>query len=660
MEEVPLLHDIVVIFGLSILVLLICHRMRIPAIVGYLLTGVLCGPHGLGLIHDEADVETLATIGIVLLLFIVGMEFSLKKIFEYKRYFLIGGFAQVILTVLAGFAIGWMVGSPPGESLFLGFLLSLSSTAIVLRLLQDARESDSPHGRVIMGMMIFQDIAAIPMMLSIPLLAGINSEMDRDAIYNILKGLAVLAIVIFSATKLVPKILYSIVQTRSRELFLLSVITICSSVAWLTSSIGLSLSLGAFLAGLIISDSEYRTEAIGDILPFQDIFTSFFFVSIGMLLNVGFFVQQPFYILFITFSVLCLKALLAGFSTFLLGMPLRTMVLVGLSMSQIGEFSFVLSKSGAALNLGSDYHYQLFLAVALVSMALTPLLLHGAPKMAAWLQLLPFIPDKMKAGLKHEVKKQPMKGHVIIIGYGVSGRNLSRSLREANIPYLILEMNAETVRKEKLKGETIYFGDASHEIVLQHANIDEAKTVAVLINDPRAAGRIVEVARKLNSNLFVIVRTRYLTEMKGMYHLGANEVIPDEFGSSVEVLTRVLHRYQVPSEDVQKIISGIRIEGYEILRLLYKEPTALSDLQITLSDILIETFRVQEGAPLAGKTLQEIDLRKNYDVTAMMIRRGDKTITSLNAQTCCQTSDVLVLTGTHQNLARAAQLFKLN
>jgi CPA2 family monovalent cation:H+ antiporter-2 len=266
----------------------------------------------------------------------------------------------------------------------------------------------------------------------------------------------------------------------------------------------------------------------------------------------------------------------------------------------------------------------------------------------------------MKAGLKHEVKKQPMKGHVIIIGYGVSGRNLSRSLREANIPYLILEMNAETVRKEKLKGETIYFGDASHEIVLQHANIDEAKTVAVLINDPRAAGRIVEVARKLNSNLFVIVRTRYLTEMKGMYHLGANEVIPDEFGSSVEVLTRVLHRYQVPSEDVQKIISGIRIEGYEILRLLYKEPTALSDLQITLSDILIETFRVQEGAPLAGKTLQEIDLRKNYDVTAMMIRRGDKTITSLNAQTCCQTSDVLVLTGTHQNLARAAQLFKLN
>lgn len=359
--DLPLLPDILTIFSLSIAVLLLCHRIHLPTVVGFLATGVLCGPHALGLVPEESEVQILAELGIILLLFTVGMEFSFKKILEYKRYFLIGGGLQIGLTVSAGMAIGWIIGRPFGESVFLGFLLALSSTAIVLRVLEEKMEMDAPHGRLILGMMIFQDIVAIPMMLLIPFLDGKGDEaFNFSLIVSIFKGVLILACVLYSAEKLVPRLLYYIARTRSRELFLLSVLAICLSVAWLTASMGLSLSLGAFLAGLIISESDYRAEAMSDILPFQGIFTSFFFVSIGMLLNLHFFLDQPFTILLLVAGVMILKALLAGAAGIAVGMPLRVVVISAFAMCQVGEFSFVLAKAGSSYGLGSDYHYQLF------------------------------------------------------------------------------------------------------------------------------------------------------------------------------------------------------------------------------------------------------------------------------------------------------------
>lgn len=659
MDEIPLLHDIVVIFGLSVVVLLVMYRIHLPAVVGFLCTGLLCGPHALGLVRHETDVQVLANIGIVLLLFIVGMEFSFKKILEYRRYFLIGGTFQVGLTVIFGAGVALVVGAPFSEAFFLGFLLSLSSTAIVLRLLADKMESDSPHGRIIVGMMIFQDIIAIPMMLSIPLLTGGGRAWDSSFAWAILQGVGALGLVLFSAEKLVPHLLYRIARTRSRELFILSVFTLCFSVVWLTSSMGLSVSLGAFLAGLIISESEYRTEAIGDILPFQDIFTSFFFVSIGMLLNVGFVLQQPLLILSMAAGIMLLKASAAGFSAFVLGMPLRTVVLTGIAMSQIGEFSFVLAKEGAALHLGSDYHHQLFLAVALITMAVTPTLMSVSPWIATNLLRLP-LSNRIKSGLKtNAAKTHPsQQNHIIIVGFGISGRNLARSAREATLPYVVLEMNPETVKKEKLNGEPIHFGDASHDSVLNHANIAEAFVLAIVINDTNAAMRIVETARKLNPKLHIVVRTRYLRELKTMYNLGADEVVPDEFGSSIEVFTRVLRAYHVPTEKVQQIVSGVRIEGYEMLRLLYKEPTSLSDISMIMADVVIEAFRVQSSSSIVDKTLEEVGMRKKHQLTALLVRRGEHCLTSLNAETVLKENDVVVLVGTPDNLERVIPLFQ--
>lgn len=656
--DIPLLPEIITIFALSIGVLLICHRVHLPNVVGFLLTGMICGPHALKLIPDESQVQVLAHLGIVLLLFTVGMEFSFKRILEYRNYFFVGGLLQVGLTVLAGFAISFCHCLHWGQALYFGFLISLSSTAIVLRVLDDKQEAQTPYGRFIVGVMIFQDIIAIPMMLFIPLLGGVQEEFNLTMLYTVGKGLLILGAVLFCANKLVPRFLYVIAKTRSKELFLLSVMTICFAVAYATASVGLSLSLGAFLAGLIISESDYRTEAISDILPFQDIFTSFFFVSIGMLLDLKFVIHQPFTIIWVTLLILSLKTMVVTVTGMLLGMPLRSVILAAVALSQIGEFSLVLAKSGSAHELSTDYQYQLFLAVSLLTMALTPTLMNLSPRFAALILMLPFS-ERLKMG-KSSLGQEGSnnKDHIVIVGFGISGQNLARSAKEGKIPYVALDMNAEVVKLEKEKGEPIHFGDATHESVLHHLHVPAARVVAIVINDSGASSRIVETARRLNPKAYILVRTRYISQMKLMYSLGADEVIPDEYGSSVEIFTRVLRKYQVPNAEVEKIVSDMRLEGYQMMRLLFKEPTTLSDIQITLSDVVVETIRVHQNAPLAGKMLSETDLRKNFGLTAILIKRGNETISQMDGQTQLLPEDVIVVVGIHEKIAKAAQLFK--
>jgi CPA2 family monovalent cation:H+ antiporter-2 len=379
--EIPLLGNIVIIFGLSIAVLLLCHRLHVPAIVGYLFTGVVAGPHGLHLITEPCDVELLAEVGVVMLLFTIGIEFSLKSLVRIKRSALIGGPIQVIVTVAAASLISRELGLSWRESIFIGFLMSLSSTAIVLKLFQESAMVDSPHGSIALGILIFQDIIIVPMILLTPLLAGSSGNLVGSLLVLSAKGMGILLVVFISARWVVPTVMYQVARTRSRELFLLSIVALCLGVAWLTYYIGLSLALGAFLAGLILSESEYSGQALGNILPFRDVFTSFFFVSIGMLLDVGFLLQRPGLIAVIALCVLSLKAILAGSTAVLLGFPLRTTILVGLALSQIGEFSFILSRSGIEYGLLPAPTYQLFLVVSVLTMAATPFVLALGPRM---------------------------------------------------------------------------------------------------------------------------------------------------------------------------------------------------------------------------------------------------------------------------------------
>ncbi len=655
--EIPLLNDIVIIFGLSIAILFICHRLRVPTIVGFLLTGILAGPYGLGLVKAVHEVEILAEVGVVLLLFTIGIEFSLERLLQIKKSVLMGGSLQVLLTFLATLFIARRFGQAFGEAILIGFLVALSSTAIVLKLLQERAEVDSPHGRITLGILIFQDIIIVPMILVTPLLAGATGNLGESVLLLLAKGIGIILLVFVSAKWIVPRVLYQIARTQSQQLFVLSTVVICLAFAWLTSKAGLSLALGAFLAGLIISESEYSHQALGNILPFRDVFTSFFFVSIGMLLDVGFLFRQPGAIVLIGFGILVLKSIIACFTTVLLGFPFRTSILVGLALSQVGEFSFILSKTGVEHGLLAGNNYQMFLACSVLSMAATPFIITLAPSIADIILRLP-LPKRLISGFYpvSEIKVKGQKGHLIIIGFGVNGRNVARAARVTGIPYVIIEMNPETVRNVQAKGEPIYYGDATQEAVLQHADIRDAMVVIVAIADCAATRRITEIARRFNQKAYIIIRTRYLQEMKPLYELGANEVIPAKFETSVEIFSRVLAKYLIPRDEIEKIVAEVRSDGYEMFRSLSKESSSFSDLKLQLPDVEISALRVAERSPLVGKSLAEIELRKKYGVTVLAIRRNSQILSNPNVNMPFCANDVLFVLGPPDRIAEVAGL----
>lgn len=657
-HQVTLLTDIIIIFSLSVFVVFVFHRLRVPSLVGFIFTGMLAGPHGFGLIRIPQNVETFAEVGIVALLFTVGLEFSFRHLLKLKKAVLLDGGVQVGTTILAGALLAKMVGLPWGQALFIGFLLALSSTAIVLKLLQDRGELESPQGQTSLSLLIFQDIIVIPLLLFAPFLAGAAVAPDFSAATFVVKAFLTIAAIFLGAKYLVPWLLYQVAGTKNRELFLLVIILIGLSVAWLTYNIGVSLALGAFIAGLIISESEYSNTAIEHIIPFRHVFTSFFFVSIGMLLDGAFLLKNPGVILVLTLVVLAVKAAITGLAVTILRYPARIALIVGLTISQIGEFSFVLSRAGLSLGLLSGETYQYFLAVSVFSMALTPSIIALTPRLADFLSYVP-MPRKIRDGgtFFREEEVPQLKDHLVIVGFGLNGKNVARAARWAGIPYVILEMNPETVRLEKAKNEQIYYGDATKRAVLTHAGITQARVVVVVINDPSAARKIAELALKMNRALHVIVRTRYLGEVGPLHKLGVQEVIPEEFETSVEIFSRVLRKYLIPRTEIERLIGQVRQDSYDMLRGISPAAVSCRDINICLPEMEIDHIRLKEGSQLVGKTLAEAALPRVHGITILGIQRGNSLIGNPEADTLLKTGDVLVCIGTSENIRGAALLF---
>ena len=662
--ELFLLKDILIIFGLSIGVFIIFHRIQVPASVGFLITGVLAGPYGLKLIQGVHEVEILAEIGVVLLLFTIGIEFSLEKLSRMKKSVLLGGSLQVILTILITFIITRQLGFSARQSLFVGFLTSLSSTAIVLKVLQDRAEIESPHGRTSLAILIFQDIAVIPMMLLIPFLAGSSAQAFEGPIWtSILKAGGIILFVLISAHWVTPALLFQIARIRSRELFIMSVLTICFTIALLTYSLGISLALGAFLAGLIISETEYGQETLGHIIPFKDVFTSLFFVSIGMLLNIGFFIQQPFLILIIAFAIILLKTVVASLVILILGFPMKTGLLVGLSLCQIGEFSFILFMRGMQFGLLSSQYHQLFLSVSVLAMSFTPFAISIGPWFAGAVLKMPW-PDILVSGfakvrqLTETTSIRKLTDHLIIVGFGLNGRNVARAARLAGIPYVIIEMNPDTVRLEKKKNTSIFYGDATRQAVLEHANIHEARAVVVVISDPVALRSVVTLARKMNPNLFIIARTRFLTELESLYNLGADDVIPEEFETSIEIFSRILAKYLISRNEIERLIADARAEGYQMFRSLSNDPLSFRDLKLRIPNLDISVWQTDISAPIVGQSLERIRLRSKYGLTLLAVRRGEAVIANPSADTVIQAGDQLVVLAEAPKITEACHLFR--
>ncbi len=642
-----ILTSLVTVLALTVATVFAFHKLRLPTVIGFLAVGIAMGPHGFGVIGHGEEIELLAEIGIVLLLFSIGLEFSFERFLAVKGPIIIGGSLQVALTVLAVTAVGVYLGYPLRISFFFGLLASLSSTAIVLKIYSDRDELSALHGRLAVGTLLLQDIVAVPMMLTVPVL-GQPDALSLQVV-GLTLGKSVLAVaLIFTASRfIVPWFLHHVARLRNQEIFVLFVLLICLGTAWVAFQSGISLALGAFIAGLLISDSEYSHQVVSDILPLRDSFAGIFFISIGMQVDLAFVGEE---VSLIGGAWLLLVVIKGGLITAIfssLQRSFRLGLLLGLALAQVGEFSLILARMGGAFDLLSPDQEQLFLATAILSMLATPLLIVGGGRLGFALH---------RGDGKEGPSAGDMSGHVLIVGYGLNGRNLARVLREVDIPHRILDLNPEVARRMRNEGEDIQFGDGTRPAVLAAMGVARARVLVVAISDPMATARIVWHARRLNSDLYLIVRTRYVAEIPRLTRLGANEVIPEEFETSVEIFARVLQEYHVPRNVITLQVQMVRREGYGMLRGLRLEGKSLARFSQFLTGATADTFLVQEDAPGAHYTIGQLKEHFQGRTGVLALVRDGVSVESPPMDYQLRPLDILVLLGSHADLDRAVQL----
>lgn len=654
--EHEFLRSLVIIFGVSAVVVFVLGRLKIPSIVGFLIAGTIIGPYGVGIVKDIHSIEVLAEIGVILLLFTIGIEFSMARLIRMKKVVIVGGGAQVLLTIALTAIAAYFVTGNANMSIFFGFLIAVSSTAIVFKMLAEKGETDTPHGRIMIGMLIFQDLCVVPMMLFIPVLSGEGTNI-MDISMKMGKAVMIIAVVLLSARWIVPRLLHQVVHTRSRELFIITIILICLGIALLTSRFGLTLALGAFLAGLMISESEYAHQATSDILPFKESFIGLFFVSVGMLMNISYISDNCLMIAIAVALIFGLKIITGMTSALIIGSPLRTSIQTGLGLAQIGEFSFVIAVAGRSAGIINEVFYQVFLSSSVITMIMTPFVMKAAPSISAWIasrHLLKRV-RRLKEISEREGFQRKRHGHVIIIGFGLNGRNLSRVLKEAEIPYVVLEINSDTVRDMKKKGEPVYYGDGTSREILYKQNIQKARLLVIAISDPSATRRIVSIARLENPDIYIIVRTRYLAEVDDLMTLGANEVIPEEFETSIEIFSRVLHHYHLPRNLITEHIDNIRKDSYSVLRAVELPKKHLTVRHKFMKDIETETYLIKDTSQAVGHSINELHMRTETGVTIIAVQRGEKIHQNPSPDFVLKAEDIMLFIGKKEEINRAIE-----
>ena len=664
MHTPQLFTDLLIIILAALPVAYLCLRFKLPLLVGLMLTGIVIGPYGFGFVRELEGIEILAEIGVMLLLFMIGLEFSIKKLIEMKQLVLIGGGLQVILTIAATAALASVFGRGFSQAIFFGFLIALSSTAIVLKTYVERNEMDAPHGRIAIAILLFQDVCVVLMLLLLPTLAGSDHDSFATIIFGLGKSLLALVIIVVAARVLIPIFLRQVVKMRSPEVFLLTIVLLALGLSWVTLQFGLSLALGAFIAGVVLADTDYSHEAAADILPFRDVFNSLFFVSIGMLLSLAALAENFGYVLLLVLGLIGGKALIVWLIVRLMGFPQRISAMAALGLAQIGEFSFVLLKAGRGAELIPFGDYQMFLAAAIISMIATPFLIAYSPQISS------FVQSRLKDGRRgdvdnaeddiHHTLTGELQHHVIIVGYGLNGRNVARVLRTVGVQYIILELNAEAVRRAKDKGERIDYGDATRREVLRHVGVERALALVLAMSDPHAARLTVKHARRMNPDLHIIVRTRYVSEITELYDLGADEVIPEEFETSIEIFSRVLTRYGFARNVIESQIERVRKQGYEVLRLPTPPTDHLAEVNVALDAASTQNVAIGADSPAVGKTLGELKLREKTGATVIAVLHGGETKISPGADYRLCAHDQVVVLGDREQIDKAVEAIAPN
>ena len=658
MTDLPLvLRDLSIVLAIATAVALLFGRLHLSVVAAFLVAGAILGPTGAGLVAESGMVDALAEIGVALLLFTVGLEISLANLGKMRRRILQGGGVQLSATILLTVAVLSLARFPLSEAIFIGFVLSLSSTAIVLKVYADRMEIDSGHGKISIGILLFQDMAVIPMMLLIPSFRQWETAHFSMVAFTLVKAGVGVGVILLASHFLIPLLLKEVIRLNSREILAMTVMCLILGTAWIARWWGLSLAMGAFLAGMVISESVYVHEIAAQIFPFRDVFNGVFFISVGMLLDLPFLVRHLPMILLVSVVVVVLKAVCAGAAIRSLNYPWRVSVIGAIGLAQIGEFSFLLMSEGFRDGLVGADVYQYLLSTAILTMVTTPFLIRAAPWAGrAFVRHLirgpgPEDPAEESGGAAQ------VENHVIVSGYGMNGKNLARVLRSTHVPYVIVDLNDSLVREGREAGEPIFYGDVNNPEILDRVGVSRARMLVLAISDPMATRRAVAVARRANPRLVILVRTRYVADVDDLIALGANAVIPEEFETSVEIFSRVLREYHVPDHIVSQQEELIRSGTYRILRerVPSRDEGLLSEFETFLRQKVIEVFYVSPESPWAGRSLGDLPAGDGAGIVLLAVLREDRAIVQPSPEEKVEAGDKLVFFGGHAPLATALE-----
>ncbi|MEZ4415713.1 MAG: cation:proton antiporter [Gemmatimonadota bacterium] len=643
-----LLADVVVLFGAALFVLLLSRRLRLPAVAGFLLTGALVGPSGLRLIAEVEEVEASAELGVVFLLFIVALELSLPRLRELGRFLLVGGSLQFGLTAGAGWLGATLMGLDPGPALVAGLALGMSSTAIALKVLADRGELRSSHGRVTLGILLFQDLAFVPLLLVVPLLMGAGADSSAGGGLRILGGLVGVAVAFLVGRVVTPALLKQIVESGIRELFVLLALFVCLGGALLTGSLGLSPALGAFLAGLLLADSEYHYHILTETGPFRDVFTSLFFISVGMLLDIRFALEHWAAVLGLAALAIVGKGFVVVVAAALLGLKGRARVLSAAALAQVGEFAFLLLGAGAVAG-GGQGPFALLVPAAVLTMLLSPLLIHAVA--SGW--------DRVAAGAPAEpqVPAAPA-ARVMIGGYGVNGENLLRVLRSASVPTVVVEIDGRRAARAQGPHTRVVFGDVTRPDVQVLADVRQVSVVVLALSDPTASVSAVRAVRRLNPDVVIIARAARMAEIAQLTQAGADEVVAEEFETSIEIVARLLRRLHVPGNVVRAQERLLRADRYHMLRRAEGEVGLTDRLARALAAATTETVALSPASPAVGTTLAQLRLRALTGATVVSVVRSGTAEPNPPPEWVFAADDVLFLLGSHEQIQRALDLLE--
>lgn len=639
MPDHHLLADLVVTYAIALVMVVTLARAHVPTIVAMMVAGVIAGPSGIGIIRTPEEVEMLAEIGIVLLLFTVGLDFSLAAMKQFWRVIVAAGALQLAgtATLVAG-TLTLVAGVGVRLAIFIGLFVALSSTAIVLKGLAERNELASPHGRLTVGILLLQDLAIVVLLLLVPILSG---KTPLSAVpMAVARALLAIAIVAGASRIVLPALLRFVAASRRREAFPLAILVASVGTAWLSSLIGLSMAVGAFLAGLMLAESEFSHQAYAEVRPVRDVLSGLFFISLGMLIDLDAVVRHLPLVLAVAAGIMAAKAAVATGGLLATTTPLRVAIVSGVGLAQVGEFSFILGRAGVDSGLLPAAMWQTMLGASIATMAATPSLLAFAPRVAAW------VSSKQRLG-RQDARAggiPPLRDHVIVLGFGVGGRLVARALGELGVQYLILELNGATVRQARAEGERIFYGDATSRESLHAAGVEDALAIVSLLSDPDAAERMVETARHLSATVPIVVRTRYRLEAERIAAKGATVAVAEELEASLEVLAQLLARLNVAGNMIETLLDIFRGESVS-LRSVKAPRSMLQSLPDAIQRMPISTHQVEQAHWGAGRTVAEINLRAVTGASILAVRRGERYSTTLLPDDRIVGGDVLYLTG---------------